>query len=377
MQLDYKALHLGHDQSVAKEHGLAGQNRTAVGNLIAAFQFLALVRSPWGLLSLTTLREPNMHDNLSLMVACTEQDIERMPMRADFVSEVVSFDEETRIAQFRMQPDPRRYDKIEKDGETLYVDKYLNTAFTLDVMIGGFQPGLPSYALSSSIGSTIEYADDRLSALEHELGGGEYLPPKEKALAHSVLAPEDREKGLGFISVDICGATALRKRDSSAFDQAYGIFIRELGTVVGQFNGSILKTKGDGFIAYIDHPSFTNLCDAVIDMGLSILYVLHKSINPTLQSAELPRFDIRIGADYGAAVIRQMNVPTTGFSSLDVASDALNRAVKIEEACEANEFRIGRGLYELIHVQWLERATEVEFDGASVGLPVYQTYRMR
>jgi hypothetical protein len=34
-------------------------------------------------------------------------------------------------------------------------------------------------------------------------------------------------------------------------------------------------------------------------------------------------------------------------------------------------------LYELIHVQWLERATEVEFESASVGLTEYKTYRMQ
>lgn len=298
-------------------------------------------------------------------------------MRADFVTEIVGFDEETQLMELRMEPDPRRYDKTEEGGKTLYIDKYLKTAFTLDDLMAGFQPGLPSYALSPSIGSTADYADDRLSALEHELHGGAYVPPKEKAIAHYTLGPENLRKDLGFISIDICGATALRKKDASTFDQAYDLFFRELGTVVGQFNGSILKAKGDGFIAFIDHPSFTNRCDAVIDMGLSILYVLHHSINPSLQKAGLPRFNIRIGADHGEALIRQMNVPTTGFSSPEVASDALNRAVKIEESCEVNEFRIGRNLYELIHVQWLERATKVEFNGASVGLTSYQTYRMR
>lgn len=311
------------------------------------------------------------------MTSEAQPDLNHKLMRADFVSEVIGFDEKTRVVQFRIQPDPRRYDKIEKDGETLYVDKYLKTAFTLDVMLRAFQPGIPSYALSSSIGSTATYADDRLNALEHELDGGEYEPPKEKAVTHYVLEPDSHQKALGFISVDICGATALRKKDAARFDHAYDLFIRELGTVVGQFNGALLKTKGDGFIAYIDHPSFTNLCDAVIDMGLSILYVLHKSINPMLQKAGLPCFNIRIGADYGEAAVRQMSVPMTGFSSLEVASDALNRAVKIEEACEANEFRIGRDLYELVHVQWLERATEVDFDGVSIGLPIYKTYRMR
>lgn len=298
-------------------------------------------------------------------------------LRADFVVEVIDFDEETQVARFRMTPDPRRYDQIEEGGETLYIDKYLKTAFTLDVMVGGFQPGLPGYALSSSISSTAEYADERLNALEHEFDVGDYVPPKQRALAHQEFVTDGIEKELGFLSVDICGATALRKKNAAAFDRAYDLFIRELGTVVGQFNGSILKTKGDGFIAYIDHPSFTNLCDAVIDMGLSILFVLHKSINPALRKATLPTLDVRIGADYGNARIRQMSVPSTGFSTAEVASDALNRAVKIEEACETNEFRIGRSLYELIHVQWLERASEVDFDGATVGLPDYPTYRMR
>ena len=311
------------------------------------------------------------------MESSVNQKSERRPLRADFVIEIIHFDEETHTANFRIKPDPRRYDEIEKEGETLYIDKYLKTAFSLDVFLRGFRPPVPGYALSSSIGSTAEYADERLNALEHEIDGGDYVPPKHKAIAHYTLAPDYIEKDLGFLSVDICGATALRKKNADAFDRAYGLFIWELGTVVGQFNGSILKTKGDGFIAYIDHPSFTNLCDAIIDMGLSILYVLHKSINPTLAKAGLPAFDIRIGADYGTAHIRQMSIPTTGFSSIEVASDALNRAVKIEEACEANEFRIGRSLYELIHVQWLERASEVEFNGASVGLPSYQTYRMR
>ena len=305
------------------------------------------------------------------------REIRQKPMRADFIREAIDFDEKTRIVRFRLEPDPRRYKIIEKDGEKLYLDQYLNTAFSLDEMVKAFEPGLPSYAMSASISSTEKYADERLTALEHEIEKGEYVPPKEKAVAHYSPKPETVATDLGFISVDICGSTALRQKSPEHFDQAYTLFIRELGTIVGQFNGSILKTKGDGFIAFIDHPSFVNLCDAVIDMGLSILYVLHKTINPSLARVNLPQFDIRIGADYGTALVRQMSVPTTGFSTFDVASDALNRAVKIEESCSKNEFRIGRSLYELIHVQWLERAIEVQFDGASVGLANYQTYLMR
>jgi class 3 adenylate cyclase len=123
--------------------------------------------------------------------------------------------------------------------------------------------------------------------------------------------------------------------------------------------------------------SFTSLCDAAIDMGLSLLVVLRDSVNPALEEVGQGPLKIRIGADYGPAQIRQLEVPATGFSQSEVASDALNRAVKVEQTCGENEFRIGRRLYELVHVQWLERAQEMEFDGASVGIPGYKTYRMR
>jgi class 3 adenylate cyclase len=111
-------------------------------------------------------------------------------------------------------------------------------------------------------------------------------------------------------------------------------------------------------------------------MGGTMLHVLHRALNPALQTRGLSPLNIRIGADYGEATISELAVPLTGFAAKEVASDALNRAVKIEEACNPNEFRIGRALYELIHVQWLERASEVPFDGAQVGIPGYQAYRM-
>ena len=297
-----------------------------------------------------------------------------MPQRADFVMEAVDVGEEGRITT-KMLPDPRRYEITEKDGEVLYIDKYLGHAFSLDAMVAGFA-GVPIYALSPRIDSTLEYTQSRHDALNSEIGSGEYTPPAESPNLHRELDTSGEERLIGFVSVDICGATALRRRNAAAFDRAYELFTRELGTVVGQFNGSILKTKGDGFIAFIDHPSFTRVSDNVVDMGLSLLAVLHHSLNPALEKAGIEPLSIRVGADFGEAKIKTISVPATGFVCQEVVSDALNRAVKIEEACQPNELLIGRCLYQLIHVGWLERATEVKFDGAQVGMPGYQTYRI-
>jgi class 3 adenylate cyclase len=219
--------------------------------------------------------------------------------------------------------------------------------------------GLPIYKLTPSIKNAPEYAASRREALTSELSGGEYIAPAERAAPHQSLEIGPSAKSLVFLSVDICNSTALRRANRSAFDSAYKLLMRELATVVGHFRGTILKTTGDGFIAYIDHPAFTQQCDNAVDMGLSLLRVLRDSVNPSLAHAQLPQISIRVAADYGIAEMRHIDVPTTGFSASEIASDALNKAVKIQETANQNEFRIGWQLYELIHVQWLERSTEL------------------
>jgi class 3 adenylate cyclase len=137
---------------------------------------------------------------------------------------------------------------------------------------------------------------------------------------------------------------------------------------------AILKTTGDGFIAFIDHPSINTQCDNAIDLGVSLLAVLWEAVNPALVAEGLPEISIRIGADHGPASITDLNVPKTGFSEPTVKSDALNRAVKIQSKAKANQFLIGRELYERIHVQWLERCREGIDLASKLGFEEYQIY---
>jgi class 3 adenylate cyclase len=179
-----------------------------------------------------------------------------------------------------------------------------------------------------------------------------------------------------FLSVDVCHSTALRAKDGEAFDQAYAIFFRELATVVGQFQGSVFKPTGDGFIAYVQHPSINSQCDIAIDMGLTFIEVLSTAINPALLGKGLPNLSIRVGADHGTAKLVHFSVPSTGFEQSDVASDALNRSVKVQAKSRENRFTIGRTLYERIHVGWLERSTIVGDIGENVGLSSYCIYEV-
>ncbi|WP_186013351.1 adenylate/guanylate cyclase domain-containing protein [Burkholderia gladioli] len=295
--------------------------------------------------------------------------------RFDFEIEKINSDTGDNEFQFRIKPDSRRYDEVELDGVRYYRDKFLRTLVTLETMAHQMR-GLPLYHLSPSIKSTPEYADRRRESVIQQLQGGKFTEPDERAAQHHEFSSES-EKNLAFLSVDICGATAYRRKDPRGFDKAYPVFIRELGTLVGHFNGSILKTTGDGFIAYIDHPSFTSQCDAAVDLGLSLISFTVRTLNPSLKSEGLKPFSIRVGGDYGPAVTHMHDIPSINYRNIEVSSDALNRAVKIEESCRPNQFRIGRNLYELIHVQWLERATEVIFSGSSVGIENYKVYKMQ
>lgn len=302
-----------------------------------------------------------------------------VPVRMDFVFEKVKVDEENGIVTGMMIPHPDRYKEIEENGKSYWLDIYLKHLIPKDEMLVSLaeqMKGLPIYALSPSVESTPDYAENRKTDLKSEFAHGKYISPKEKAIPHRNLEILDEERLIAFISVDICESTALRQKHAESFDKAYNIFLRELGTLVAQFNGTLLKTTGDGFIAYIDHPSFTRQADNIIDLGISMIVVLRDSLNPNFLENDMPPLEIRVGAELGPARINVQHIPATGFKSLDVASDALNKSVKLENAANKGEFLIGMGLFQTAHVQWLKRTTEIEFDSKMFGDSSYRVFRV-
>ena len=298
-------------------------------------------------------------------------------MRLDLVKMAISIDEQSGTVVLGLVPDPRRYDSVEREGGSWYLDRYFQTLFRLEDFAEAPMAGLPLYASDRTIDSAPEYAARRRDAILSELKTGQHQPPDETPRTHGNLVANDTEREIAFISVDICGSTAYRRRDPKGFDQAYKIFMQELGTVVGHFQGSLLKATGDGFIAYVDGPGFNVLVDNAIDLGGSLIRVLDEAINPEIVAHGLEALSIRVGADFGTAVVGEVRIASTGFVAIDVTSDALNRSVKIEQSAHPNTFRIGYELYRLAHVQWLERSFAVKFDGDSVGIPDYQVFEVR
>jgi len=299
--------------------------------------------------------------------------------RFDFSFTVLSSDDAARTITVSLEPDPRRYFVTTEGDNRLYVDRFLSIAIPEEVvqeMMKSHLTGLPISYAPPEIGSSSTYAISRREALEREAGGADYIPPSEKAHPQKELFEESEVDFVSFISVDLVGSSRLRNEYGEKFDLAYSIFLRELMTTVGQFRGSVLNVTGDGFIAYIDLPGFTTQCDNTIDLGLTFLKLLRESINPVLALQGLPAFKIRIGADVGKAVKRPIQIKATNFESFDIGSAALNRAVKIENEAQSDQFLIGQNLYELIHVGWLERCVLAVVDGESIGSPGYEIYEV-
>ena len=298
----------------------------------------------------------------------------------DFVKTIISADDETRTLKFVLQPDPRRYEAFkDADGRAMYRDKYFDFVIGPEVIeaLAEQAVGTPVYFSPPNIESSEQYTEERLAAVAQEIQGGEHVPPTKAPDVHKPLTPPLAARWITFVSVDIVGSTASKLRHGDRYETAFRYFVQEVGTLVGQFHAHILKLTGDGMIAYIDHDSQNTQCDNTVDLCLSMQHLMSRGLNPSLRAAGLPELDIRIGADFGLAKLQTYSVSATGYTTTDVSSDALNRAVKIQESCRPGEVRIGRALYEGMHVNWLERASVAQESGSEFGLESYLVYVVR
>lgn len=302
--------------------------------------------------------------------------------RIDFVITPIVVDEEARRVQVRIEPNPERYQIVEIEGGLGYLDLHTTTIIpeammwsAVERMSSNSSAALPMHFLPPTIKSLPPYSSTRLAAVVRQLTTGDYEPPSEKAKTHVELEESTTEKHVTFLSIDICKSTILRNQDPSSFDRSHEVFIQELATLVGQYNGTILKFTGDGFIAYIDYPAFTVQADTAAALGIALTYHLENCVNPALKAAGLIELSMRVGAEFGLAKAKRFNIQAIGKTQTDFVSDALNFAVKIQESCGVNEFRVGQALRDLLHQDLIEKLIKVDFDSKDISRNDYRIYR--
>ena len=144
--------------------------------------------------------------------------------------------------------------------------------------------------------------------------------------------------------VDIVGSTSIAAaiQNHDQFKIFYSLFINTIAGVIKDYSGKILKTLGDGLIAY--YPKTSNAEDPlafrqVLECCLMQL-ASRSNINSHLNQQKLPRISYRISIDYG-----KVELAKSISNSDDLFGSTINLCSKINKAALPNSIVVGNDLH--------------------------------
>lgn len=282
------------------------------------------------------------------------------PVRQRFdllIKRVVPGDQPNHL-YFELEFDPRRYEWIEKDGESFLYDRLEKALIPKRVLneLGTQMDGLPLFFQPPLIGNSAEYIQSRRAVVAERLAGTAF---NEEALADpsAEFLTEHVGSGLGFaiLCIDLVGSTRLaNKVDAQVYERIMSTYTDEISRVVPLFRGQVLKYTGDGLIAYFAEPSFITKNDLAIDCAITMRVLVTDALNPALQHEGLPPMSVRIGLDAGDAFVTTLGSASTKRHS-DIIGEVVNIAAKVQAISPPNGICLGESAVSALHVSWRER----------------------
>jgi len=284
--------------------------------------------------------------------------------RADFGIRVLDMDEDTGIATFELEPDPRRYEQIHHCGEPALRDRFDNTIIPLRVIADALnkQPtGLPMHYAPPKISDAIAYIDSRKSVIADRLAGDAQTSVAFNDASGELLdSLADHRLDFAIISIDLVGSTRLAASlDAEVYTRLIDVLLTELSEIAPLFHGHVLKYTGDGLIAYIPGPSPNTQNDLAIDCALTMRGLVYQALNPAFAAAGLPEVKMRIGIDAGEAAVHVLGSPQTKRHA-DLIGEVVSLACKVQGQAAPSEIWLGGVAVRHLHVQWRERLEPVE-----------------
>jgi adenylate cyclase len=289
---------------------------------------------------------------------------EQTRFRFDLIQEVLSVDDETRTIRVILNPDPRRYERRERDGVAYLYDKFDDLWFREKEFMASLVrqlEGQPVFFQPPRILSAADYVGSRRSEIAARLEG--------RATAASTLEDKSEEflrtlevDKLGFVilCVDIVGSTVLATTlDPRTYASTIAIVLYELSEVVPKFHGHVLKYTGDGLIAYFPEPSFITKNDLALDCALTLLRLVRDGLNSAFLGYGLTQIQIRIGLDSGEAFIETIGSPETKQHK-DIIGDIVSLAAKIQAQAAPGEIYMGDMTERSLHNVWRTVCRPVE-----------------
>jgi class 3 adenylate cyclase len=288
----------------------------------------------------------------------------KMRFRMDFVQEIVSIDEQTRTATFRLIPDPKRYEwKEGSEGRYLY-DKLDNAIIPEAVFSEAIKSikGMPIYYQPQKIGDAEQYVKSRIPFIQDRLlgkTGATSLADKSEEFLQSLPVNE-----LSFVimCVDIAGSTRLATTiPAEQYANLISTVLYEISAIIPHFHGHVLKYTGDGLIAYFPEPSFIVKNDLALDCALTVKRLVYEGLNPILKQNGYPDIDIRAGLDSGEAYIVTMGSPNTK-SHKDIIGSIVSLAAKVQHLGKSGDILMGEVTERNLHTNWREICSEVKLE---------------
>jgi adenylate cyclase len=149
--------------------------------------------------------------------------------------------------------------------------------------------------------------------------------------------------------VDINGSTKMSRDLSSAeLSLIIQIFSQEMSLSITNYGGYILKFVGDAVIGLF--PSEHNPRKAIensLACAMNVLEIIKNGINPIFKKYSLPPINVKIGIEYGEAIILLYG-RNIEFAHIDLIGFSISIASKITSLASPNEIIVGENAFDLI-----------------------------
>ena len=145
---------------------------------------------------------------------------------------------------------------------------------------------------------------------------------------------------IAVLYVDIVGSTKMTMcLSTQELEFVIRLFWEQISLTIERHEGLVFKYVGDAVIAIFDNNN-DMACRRAIECGQDIVSSLRNSINSELIKKGIPRISIKLGIDYGDALVVSFgnNVDLIGFS-LSIVS-------KITSMASANIVLMGECIFE-------------------------------
>jgi adenylate cyclase len=145
---------------------------------------------------------------------------------------------------------------------------------------------------------------------------------------------------IAVLYVDVVGSTKMTMYLSTQeLEFVIKLFWEQISLTIEKHGGLVFKYVGDAVIAVFDNNN-DMACRRAIECGQDIVSSIKNSINSELIKKGIPRISIKLGIDYGDALVVSFgnNVDLIGFS-LSIVS-------KITSIASANIVLIGECIFE-------------------------------